>query len=177
MSDEALQQFAKELSRDVEEGLSEIPFSEEVFTRLVLERLEEAGHLENTFPLYQEGRLKNAVYRIDGYSFDEEQLRLDLFTTIFVQDLPAARLATPDAARALERALRFASACVEGLAAQLEPSNGDASDLARLIESHSDELTSIRVILLTNRIVGNLTRTTEWRGRTVSYDTYDISQL
>jgi hypothetical protein len=177
MIDEPLQRFAEQMVRDVEEGVAEIPFSEEVFTRLVLERLEEAGHLESTFPLYQEGRIRNAAYRIDGYSFDEERSRLDLFTTIYLSELPPARLPAPDVAKALERALRFASACVDGLASNLEPSNTDASDLARLIETSASQLATIRIVLLTNGIVGKIGAAVDWRGREVEYESYDIVRL
>src|SRR5262249_11227307 len=138
MSDDAIANYSQELVSEVEEGLSaDTPFSQEVFTRLILERLEDAGHLDATFPLYQEGRIRNAAYRIDGYAFDEERFRLDLFTTLYSGDTPARRVPSADVTRALERALRFASACVLGLASRLEPANTDASDLARLIETNA----------------------------------------
>ncbi|MPY74563.1 MAG: hypothetical protein GEU87_09890 [Alphaproteobacteria bacterium] len=74
MSDDSLHQFAANIVHEIEAGLSdEAPFTEEVFTRFLLERLEDAGHLENTFDLYQEGRIRNAGYRIDGYAFDEDR--------------------------------------------------------------------------------------------------------
>src|SRR5262249_39545676 len=92
MTDDRLMRLAEVLIYDVHEGLGDVPLSEEVFTRLILERLEDAGHLEGTFPLYQQGRLGNAIYRIDGYAFDEESSRLELFTTIYVDDLPPERL-------------------------------------------------------------------------------------
>jgi hypothetical protein len=57
--------------------------------------------------------------------------------------------------RAFERAIRFVNACVEGLAAHLEPSNSDASDLARLIESQVKTLGSVKITLLTNGVVDN----------------------
>src|SRR5215208_4005164 len=100
-----------------------VQFSQEVFTKLILERLEEAGHLDATFPLYQEGRVRNATYRIDGYAFDEELARLDLFATMSSGDLPASKLPAAEVTKALDRALRFATACVDGLASQLEPAN------------------------------------------------------
>lgn len=178
MSDEALVDFAKEIISEVEEGLSnELPFSQEVFTRLILERLEEAGHIDGAFPLYQEGRVKNAAYRIDGYAYDEDRSRLDLFTTIYSGDLPTNKIPSSDATKALERALRFASACVDGLASQLEPANTDASDLARLIESESSNLTAIRILLLTDGIVGDITLPDEWRGKPLELEVYDIVRL
>lgn len=178
MTDDAVVKYAEELIGEVEESVSsDAPFSQEIFTRLVLERLEEAGHLESTFPLYQEGRVKNAAYRIDGYAFDEERSRLDLFTTIYSGEPPPTKLTTADLTKAIERVLRFANACVNGLASDLEPSNTDASDLARLIETQSSELAVIRVVLLTDGIVGNLVASTQWRGREVLYESYDIIRL
>lgn len=178
MTDEASAAFAQELVADVEEGLTEeAPFSQEVFTRLILERLEEAGHLDGTFPLYQEGRVRNAAYRIDGYAHDEDRARLDLFTTIYSGDLPSSRIPAAEVTKALERALRFASACVDGLASQLEPANTDASDLARLIEAEAHNLASVRIVLLTDGIVGSVTPPAEWRGKPVEYEAYDIVRL
>jgi hypothetical protein len=175
--DEAVQRFAKEIVSDVNDGLTEIPFSEEVFTRLVLERLEEAGHLVGTFPLFQQGRVKNAIYRIDGYAFDEERSRLELFTTIYREGLPPTRIPQAEVTRAFERAIRFVNACIEGLAAQLEPSNSDASDLARLIEAQGKTLGSVKIILLTNGVVDKTTGSTDWRDQKVEFDTYDIVRL
>ncbi|MFZ6746479.1 AIPR family protein [Undibacterium sp. JH2W] len=178
MSNEAIVDFYKEIIAEIEEGLTdELPFSQEVFTRLILERLEEAGHLDGAFPLYQEGRVKNAVYRIDGYAYDEDRSRLDLFTTIYSGDLPANKIPSADVAKALNRALRFASACVDGLASQLEPANTDASDLARLIETESNKLSAIRILLLADGIVGNFTPPDEWRGKHLEFEVYDIVRL
>ncbi len=178
MSDDAVARFAEEFLGEVEEALStDEPFSQEIFTRLILERLEEAGHLEGTFPLFQQGRVRNSIYRIDGYSFDEERSRLELFTTIYREDLPPAKIPQPEVTRAFERAIRFANASVEGLAAHLEPSNSDASDLARLIEAQAKTLGSVRITLLTNGIVDKITGSTDWRDHKVEFNTYDIVRL
>ena len=177
MTDEAVLRFAKEIDRDVNEGLSEMPFSEEVFTRIILERLEEAGHLEGTLPLFQTGRVRNAIYRIDGYAFDEDRSRLELFTTLYQPDLPPERIPAAEVTKAFERAIRFVNACVEGLASQLEPSNSDASDLARLIEAEAPTLGSVKIILLTNGIVDKAAGSTDWRDRKVEFETYDIVRL
>lgn len=178
MNNEAIVDFSKEIIAEVEEGLSnELPFSQEMFTRLILERLEEAGHLDGAFPLYQEGRVKNSAYRIDGYSYEEERSRLDLFTTIYTGDLPSNKISTSEVTKALNRALRFASACVDGFASQLEPANTDASDLARLIESKADNLSAIRILLLTDGMVGNITPPGEWRGKPLEFEVYDIVRL
>jgi hypothetical protein len=179
MSDDVIQRFAEEISGEVEDGLSdETPFSSRVFTQLILERLEEAGHLDGAFELHQEGRLGKGIYRIDGYAFDDELARLDLFTTLYSGESQPPRIPTADANRAFERALRFASVCAGGLASRLEPSNTDASDLARRIEHEAPTLARIRVTLLTDGILtGALPRSIKWKGRDVECDAYDIVRL
>ncbi len=178
MTEDANAEFHQEIIAEVEDSLTtETPFSQEVFTHLVLERLEDAGHLDATFPLYQEGRVRNAAYRIDGYAHDEERARLDLFTTIYSGDTAPGKLSAAEVTKALERALRFASACVDGLAAQLEPANTDASDLARLIEKEANDLSAIRIVLLTDGIVGTITPPSEWRGKPLEFEAYDIVRL
>lgn len=179
MNEDVVDRFAAQLAADVEDGVSaEMPFSESVFTRIVLERLEEAGHLDDAFDLHQKGRLGSAAYRIDGFAFDEDRARLDLFTTLYTAELPPARLPAADVTRAFKRALRFASACVDGLAGRLEPSNTDASDLARQIEAKASTLAAVRIVMLTDGIIqGNLPAGGEWKGCAVEYDAYDIVRL
>jgi AIPR protein/Abortive infection phage resistance protein N-terminal domain len=179
LSEDVVNRFAAQLAADIEDGASpEMPFSEIAFTRLVLERLEEAGHLDGAFDLHQEGRLGNAAYRIDGFAFDEDRARLELFTTLYTAEFPPARLPAADATRAFQRALRFASACVDGLARLLEPSNTDASDLARRIEAKASTLAAVRIVLLTDSIFqGDSPSSSKWKGCTVEYDAYDIVRL
>jgi hypothetical protein len=178
MIDDAILKFSRELRLEVEEQISDMqPTSEGAFTELILERLEEIGHFSDTKELYQEGRVRNTVYRIDGFAWDEGGARLDLFTTIH-QNLPSPqKLSAAEVTRALERALRFASACVDGLAAELEPSNTDASDLARLIEERADEIQTVRVVLLTDGEAGSGRMPDDWKGKPVDCEVYDIVRL
>lgn len=178
MTEDPIVEFSQELVAEVEESISsETPFPQEIFTGMILERLEEAGHLDGTIALYQEGRVRNAAYRIDGFAHDEERGRLDLFTTLYSGDVPAPRLLAADVTKALDRALRFASACIDGLASQLEPANTDASDLARLIQTGADTLSTVRIVLLTDGIVGNITPPAEWRGKPLEFEVYDLVRL
>lgn len=174
-----MNRFAADLAADVNEGVSaEMPFSAVAFTRLILERLEEAGHLDDAFDLYQEGRIGNAGYRIDGFAFDEDRVRLDLFTTLYTAEVPPARLPAAEVERAFQRAFRFARACAEGLASRLEPSNTDASDLARRIEERASALAAVRIVLLTDGIFqGSVPDSSKWNGWAVEHDSYDIIRL
>jgi hypothetical protein len=178
LSEDAVNRFATQLTADINDGISEMPPSAADFTRLVLERLEEAGHLDDTFVLYQEGWIGNAGYRIDGFAFDEDRARLDLFTTLYTAEVPPARLPAAEVARAFQRAFRFARACAEGLASRLEPSNTEASDLARRIEEQTSALATVRIVLLTDGIFqGSVPNSSKWKGWTIEYDAYDIVRL
>jgi hypothetical protein len=180
--EDPLQTFAKALASDIEEAVSspDAPtfFSGEMFTKLVLERLEDAERLEQAFDLYQEGHTGRASYRIDGYAIDDERGVLELFTTIHTGDIPPVRLPMAEIRSAYDRALRFARASMEGLADKLEPSNTDASDLARRIEREADRITTIRLILLTDQMTGpTLPEDTAWAGRPIEHDAFDIVRL
>ncbi|MCJ8158591.1 AIPR family protein [Sphingomonas sp. LaA6.9] len=180
--DDPLHGFAEAFAADIEEAVSspDAPtlFSGEMFTKLVLERLEDAERLEQAFDLYQEGHTGRASYRIDGYAIDDERGALELFTTIHTGEIPPVRLPTADIRSAYDRALRFARASMEGLADKLEPSNTDASDLARRIEREADRISSIRLILLTDQLTGpTLPADGEWSGRTIEHDAFDMVRL
>jgi hypothetical protein len=180
--DDPLHAFAEAFAADVEEAVASPEastlFSGEMFTKLVLERLEDAERLEQAFDLYQEGHTGRAAYRIDGYAIDEERGALELFTTIHTGQVPPTRLPTAEIRTAFDRALRFARASMDGLADKLEPSNTDASDLARRIEREAEQITSIRLILLTDQLTGqSLPQDSEWNGRTIEHDAFDMTRL
>lgn len=179
MSEHAVDRFAEQLAADIDDNLTpESPFSTSVFTRLILERLEEAGHFDDAFEMYQKGPHGNDTYRIDGFAFDEDRARLELFTTLYTGELPPARLPAANVTRAFKRALRFADACVAGLASRLEPSNAEARDLAQRIEVAKSSLAVVRIVLLTDGIVQRgLPAGDEWKGCAVEYDYYDIIRL
>jgi len=180
--DDPLQAFAEAFAAEVEEVVSSPDattlFSGVMFTKTVLERLEEAERLEQAFDLYQEGHTGRAAYRIDGYAIDEERGALELYTTIHTGEIPPARLPMADIRAAYDKALRFARASMDGLADKLEPSNTDASDLARTIERGAERITSIRLVLLTDQLTGpSLPQDREWSGRTIEHDAFDMVRL
>ncbi|MBO9136207.1 AIPR family protein (plasmid) [Rhizobium sp. B230/85] len=182
MIEDPLQTFATELASEIEEIVTgaEAPtlFSGEMFTKLVMERLEEAERIEEAFDLYQEGHTGRASYRIDGYAIDEDREVLELFTTIHTGEIPPVRLPMAELRSAYERALRFARASMDGLADKLEPSNTDASDLARRIEREASRISTIRLTLLTDQLTGpSLPEHEAWAGRVVEHDAFDIARL
>jgi hypothetical protein len=62
MSDEGLNRYARDLAAEVDEAGA--VYSEEEFTRLVLDKLGDEGVLDNPIPLYQEGSFARTRYKI-----------------------------------------------------------------------------------------------------------------
>ena len=181
MSD-GLDQFAQDFAAEVEGAVAGpdafTAFLSEMFTRMTLERLEDAEQLDGAIDLFQEGWSGRAGYRIDGYAIDGDRGTLELFTTIHTGECPPRKLSTADMRAAYEKALRFARASVDGLADRLEPSNTDASDLARRIEREAARIERIRLVLLTDAVTPpNLPNDDEWAGRTIEHDAFDMVRL
>jgi hypothetical protein len=85
MSDEGLIRYANDLAGEVEEALRAgdgAVYSEEEFTRLVLDKLGDEGVLDNPIPLYQEGTFGRTRYKITGFSIPDAEDRLLLVTTV-----------------------------------------------------------------------------------------------
>lgn len=180
--DEIVHAFAADLARCVEEARDDPEkgdaSAEVVFTRLVMEDLEDAGLLDSAFDLYQEGRVGNALFRIDGYSLDEDAGIVSLFATHHTGEVPPIKVPAADLTRVAERAMRFVTACVRGLADRIEPSNTEASDLARRVEAIAPSLGRLRIVVLTDGVAGGpLPPEGEWQGKTVDYDLFDIVRL
>lgn len=123
------------------------------FTRLVLERLAEAGFVENPVVLWAQGSFGAARFRISGYELDEEQERLLLFTTIFIGEPTPRALSLDEIKIAVERAARFFLECARGRAQRIDPSATDAGDLARLLAETHHRISFLRVIVLSDGLI------------------------
>ncbi|TNC45235.1 AIPR family protein [Rubellimicrobium rubrum] len=181
-AEDALGSFAEALVREVDEARDDpsnpLPSSEGVFTRLVLEQLEEAGHLEGAFDLHQEGRVGRSTFRISGYAMDEEAGSLTLFATHYMGTLPPARVPLSELTRTAERAVTYVTACLGGLADRIEPSNTEASDLARRVAELGQRMDRLRVVVLTDGIASSLLPAEMDAGeRRVELDLYDLVRL
>lgn len=182
VSDEAVLRFADDLVREVEAARDDpalgLPSTEAVFTRMVLEALEDAGHFQDAFDLPQEGRVGRTPFRISGYALDEDAGTLALFTTAWTGETPPIRMPASDLIRVAERAHAYVAACLAGLADRIEPSNTEASDLARRVHAVAPELRRLRIVVLTDAAAtGSPPSQVEWGGQDVELDVYDIVRL
>jgi len=157
MSDEGLIRYANDLAAEVEEALRAgdgAVYSEEEFTRLILDRLGDEGVLDNPIPLYQEGTFGRTRYKITGFSIPDAEDRLLLVTTVHTGDVPPRELTNEEIRGAVGQAANFYRCSCEGLHAKIEPSNTEASDLARRIHDIHDQIEVLRVVLISDGLTG-----------------------
>ena len=158
MTAEDLTAFAARLADDVEQGRQTDggeTYSEREFTRQVLERLGEDGIVEDpVFVREGEVRFQRRSCRITGFALSEDQDRLLLITTIYTGEVPPRLLARDEKLTAIKQALNFYECSSRGLHEHIEPSNTDASDLARRIHESGSEIATLRMILLSDAVTG-----------------------
>ena len=139
-----LADFSRQINSEVHDriasGTDESPFSESVFTGIVLDYLSEIGMVDNPQVCQHDGRLRNATIRISGYSFSDDGDRLDLFVTVFRDQSEPASVPREELVDAAQQAARFYKAVTKGgYASQLDPSS-EAFQLAAAIMERRKEI-------------------------------------
>lgn len=182
MSDDATAEFARALAAQIDEVRDDptvdLPSTEALFTRTVINELEEIGHFEAAFDLAQEGRVGRSPFQISGYVIDEDLGQLTLFATHYSGDLPPRRIPASELLKNAERAGTYVAACVSGLADRIEPSNTEAGDLARRVASLGERIDRFRIVVLTDGIAGSaLPAAIQNHGKTVELELYDMVRL
>ena len=182
MADDATADFARTLATEIDEARDDpsvgLPSTEALFTRTVIDALEEIGHFEAAFDLAQEGRVGRSPFQISGYAIDEDAGHLTLFATNYSGDLPPSRVSASELLKTAERAGTYVAACIGGLADRIEPSNTEASDLARSVAALGERIDRFRIVVLTDGIAGGaLPETIDSHGKAVALELYDMVRL
>ena len=183
MSDQALISYAYNLGAEVEhstQGEAVWVCSEEEFTRIVLEKLADEGTLDNPSLLYQQGSFGRVKYKITGFSISDTEDRILLATTVYSGELPPRRLLADEIRSALIHVVNFYKcSCEDGLYEKIEPSNTEASDLARWIYEIQDGIDVLNVVLLSDCIteLGSLDVGEAKGGTRILVDIYGIEKL
>lgn len=177
-TDDRVDAFARELAAEVAE--TDSPYQSEEFTRILLDRLAEEGVFENPILLLQEGAFRRGRYAISGYSINEDEDRLVLFTTLHRGALPSPDATAGDLKHSAELAARFLWYSAKGLHKEIEPANTDASDLSRrLFElSGAGRISHLKVVVLSDcRSEGRAVELSDNDGTSVEVEVLGIERL
>lgn len=182
MAEDATAEFARTLASEIDEARDDptvdLPSTEGLFTRIVIDELEELGHFEAAFDLAQDGRVGRSPFQISGYAIDEDAGHLTLFATHYSGDLPPRRVPASELLKTAERAGTYVAACIGGLADRIEPSNTEAGDLARSVAALGGRIDRFRIVVLTDGIAGGtLPAAIQSHGKAVELELYDIVRL
>ncbi|MEV4277698.1 AIPR family protein [Actinoplanes xinjiangensis] len=167
-------EYGQELIADVlATAEAENASAPETFTRRVLDDLEQAGEVENTFTAYHRGH----GMEVNGYGANESLGTLDLFITSFALNPHEERLNRTAAETLFKRLLTFVNRCRDGLAKDIDESS-DVHDMCEAIAKALPESPRIRLFVLTNTVSSAPAfATTELDGLTVSREIWDLTRL
>jgi hypothetical protein len=182
MSDESLNGYARDIADEIEEAIrggDGAVYSEEEFTRTILDKLGDEGALDNPIALYQEGTFGRTRYKITGFSIADSEDRLLLVTTVHTGEIPPRALTAEEIRVAVTQAANFYRCSCDGLHVKIEPANTEASDLARRIFDIHDRIEVLRVVLISDGMTGlkSLDIKDAKDGTRVLVDLYGIERL
>ncbi len=143
----------------------------EAFTIRVLEELEQAGEVENTFVAHYAAR----GVEVSAHGTNQSVDSLDLFLTHFRQ-VPE-RLTRTQIEAHFRRLSTFLDRCRGGLAQQLDESS-DVHDMAVDVAKAITQTPRVRLFLLTNAVAAVTAVPSEVRdGLTLSHHVWDVARL
>lgn len=172
-----LQQFSQDLLQEViansdneeDGGL----FPEEIFTRIFIDHLCDAGELEDGEVCHHQSR----GIKVNGYNYHEVEGRLDLFGSIFNQKTPPVTISKNDIDTAIKRLKGFLEQSCKGLYKSLEEAS-PAYDLAQWIYKHKNQLSNFRLFVFTDGLVTTQLKESAVIGeRIFSINVWDIRRL
>ena len=168
--------FAEELKLRVTSETESDPDgvqTEDVFTRNIVEYLQEFGELDDAFIcFYQKKDMK-----INAYSISEDNRMLDLLVTRLEHDVPPAKISRAEVAQTAKQAKNFLIASFSGLHLRIEEAN-QAFDLTQTLFELKDDLDSVRIFILTDGIAPGEPISEEHYGNVViSYQLWDLDRI
>ena len=148
METDELRVFAENLQQDVfsrADAAEDGAMRAESFANIMFEYLRDAEEIEDGIPCFIEGR----GHRCSGYFISEDNERLDLFQVLPRLEGTVVPVPKSEIDQAFKRLRTFLEKALDGLHRSLE-SALDGYDMARSIWDARDDLSSVRLFVLTD---------------------------
>ena len=180
-----LEKFYQSLQQEIialQESDDEGDSREQLFTRIAVDMLADAGETENTTIAYDEKDLgKRGQHKINGYAVSDNYETVDLFISIYRTDELIVSLSKSDIDRAASLVTNFfRKATYNDYANDIDESRpifDFASQLATYDEL-KDNLIRVNIFILTNAdYKGNIPQNAEINGIQLYYHVFDINKL
>jgi hypothetical protein len=179
---EFLRQTQSEVRHEASERLGAVegpyPYSESMFTEVVMEHMAGVGMTFEPQLCQFERRIGNAVVRLSGYAISEENDQIDLFVSLYKNTDELVELSDQDTKQAAEQCLRFLTECARGRLARHIDESEDVYPLVRKIPEILADLDQIRIYVLTDCTVkAKHFQAREVEGKTIKLEVMDIERL
>ena len=176
MSNISFNDFVSEFYQQIVQAKENDAFSmeyEDFFTTVMLEFLEEAGEVESPVlcPFRGFGLQMNA------YSISDEYESIDIFVSIFLNDVTPQSVSRTDVDACLKRAIQLYRKAINDLYASFEK-DSDTYGFASALHQHKSQIRNVRIVALTNGLVKLIPFINIIiEGVKVSFSVWDIDRL
>ena len=148
-----------------------------VLTKIYTDILYDNGTISDYELLYFEKEIsKNTNIKISGYSFSEEDMRLDLFITHYNSENKIEKIESKKILNLIELAKNFYLQSTKKLYEKIN-SKEDAFDISKSIFKNSKEISTVRIFVLTNCECDTTPKTTRENGIEFQNYLFDITRI
>lgn len=180
-----LNKFYQSLMQDIvamQSGDEDGNTQEQVFTRICEEMLAEAGETENASVAYDERDLgRKGQHKINGYAISDNYENVDLFISIYNNDMEIKSISKSDIDTAVKRISNFFQKAVYNDYGNVVAESSEIFEFANTLANYAelkDNLIRVNVFILTNgEYKGEIPASQHIGGYTVFYRIIDIHFL
>lgn len=148
-------------------------FRENIFTQIFIDYLCEAAEIEDGNVCFHEAR----GVKVNGYSIAEDESSIVLFVSIYKNSPKLFTVAPSDAVAMINRAKQFFLKSLNNYQLEIEEAYG-AFDLARSIYEYRNQITEVKIILITNGTIrSTLLEPEEIEGVTFLPTIWDLERI
>ena len=141
-----LKEFFLRVKNEIEDSNDQ---PQEVLTKIYTDILYDNGTISDYELVFFEREISNSNIKINGYSFSEEDLRLDLFITYYDPSDKIQEIKLSKVQELIESAKNFYFQSVKKLYEKINKKE-DAYDISKTIFKNAKNISTVRIIILTN---------------------------
>lgn len=153
MDDFEFEEFARAIRADIaDHASSDLQETRRIsrFTEFFVSSLADFGIIDDAETCYLNKPTGRGNAVCNGWHLDPVEGRLDLFTTIFQDTDEARNIQKAEVEKAAKQAVRVYDLAVSDRVEEVDPAHREEYDLLHSIRSAQDEITQIRVFILTD---------------------------